>query len=503
MLPEHTSLQPPPLRIGLPSRLGEMLVRQGLVTPEDVESALADQAAGSEWRIGRLLVRRGALDDRTLAQAIAHQFHVQMVDLRVEPPTRVALERLTRDAAVRLQALPLRIDADALVVAVADPPVRELRVAVERCTGLPVRLVLAAADELGAALEHWYPETLVFDDGAAAVTPEPPDPSSLLAPPPVDVRPLDEPAPDRVEAAPEPAAATLPEVADASDLQIVLWVLTEAVHRDASAIHLDHGDDGLRIRYRVDGALVPGPLLPRDSGTVVCERLLEAAQLEPTAAGLAEGVFETLVDDRSITCRMTALTTATGTHLVVRTGTTARAERLEDLAVDRACASAVRAILQEGQGVVVVASTVPAAATDVCRVLVDETGPERHVVVDVTRDGSAARPGAVALALESATDGDRVVATARALGADVLVLDVDDADIRRAAFGAAADLLLVLRVQGDDATGVAAALVDEVGAPVVANVLRIVVVAGTDPYRPTAEVHLVTDDEAGGLPHPS
>ena len=167
---DDTSAPPPPLRIGLPSRLGEMLIRQGLVSSEAVQAALSEQAAGSEWRLGRLLVRQGALDDQTLVQAIAHQFHVPVVDLRVEPPTSDALDRLAPSAARRLQALPLRLDADALVVAVSDPPVRELRVAIERCTGVPVRLVLAAADDLATALDDWSSGDIdVSDAGRARV----------------------------------------------------------------------------------------------------------------------------------------------------------------------------------------------------------------------------------------------------------------------------------------------------------------------------------------------
>ena len=47
---------------------------------------------------------------------------------------------------------------------------------------------------------------------------------------------------------------------------MVVWLLTEAVRREATAVHLDQSADGLRIRYRVDGAIVPGPSLPRDLG---------------------------------------------------------------------------------------------------------------------------------------------------------------------------------------------------------------------------------------------
>lgn len=475
---DDSTAPPPPLRIGLPSRLGEMLIRQGLVTSEDVQAALAEQAAGSEWRLGRLLVRRGALDDRTLVQAIAHQFHVPVVDLRVEPPTREALGRLARGAACQLQALPLRLDADALVVAVADPPVRELRVAVERCTGLPVRLVLAAADELTAALDHWYSEDVDVSDAAmGTAVPEEHDGN-------------DRPA---AGAEPEPAAAEPAPVDEPSDLQIVVWLLTEAIHHDATAVHLDHSAEGLRIRYRVDGALVPGPSLPDASGTLVCHRLLAAAQLDPADDGLHQGGFDTVVDGKSLTCRVTALATGSGTHVVVRTEAAARPGRLEDLRIAAADAAAVRAILSEGHGVVVVAASGPVAA-DVCRILVDETGPDDHVVVSTLPDGNVPRRGAVVVDATREIGPEQIVPTARALGADVLVTGADEPGVRRAAFEAAADLLVVLHTSGEDPSEVVAEIVDEVGRFLVAGMLRLVLVAGTDPADPGVDVHLVTED---------
>ena len=195
---------PPPLRIGLPSRLGEMLIREGLVTSEDVQQALAEQAAGSEWRLGRLLVRQGALDDRALIGAIARQFHVPVADLRLDPPTNRALARLPRDAAFQLQALPLRVDIDHLVVAVADPPTRDLRVAIERTAGMTVRLVLCPADELAAALDYWYAADVVLDEPDPAV-PSFDDPF----PPPA-------PQTDRLEATPsvDPPMPTDPPVCE-------------------------------------------------------------------------------------------------------------------------------------------------------------------------------------------------------------------------------------------------------------------------------------------------
>ncbi len=517
MEPDDSTATPPPLRIGLPSRLGEMLIRQGLVTSADVQLALAEQAAGSEWRLGRLLVRQGALDDRTLIRAIAHQFHVPVVDLRVEPPTPAALAHLTRDAALQLQALPLRLDADALVVAVADPPVRELRIAVERSTGLPVRLVLAAADDLADALYRFY--TLESDPtlrapvrkaaeraagaGGTAVTDitdapefwEFPPPGYPAAPPaasptrePDAVAPTSDAASDAEDASDDAAND------EAADLQLVVWLLSEAVRRDASAVHLDHGEAGLRIRYRVGDTLVPGPNLPRASGTVVCHRLLATAQLAVSDDAVHEGSFDTVVDGRSFTCRVTAAATASGTHVVVRTEAPARTGRVEDLGVLPEAATALRVLLQEGRGVVVVAATSTTTAVPVCRTLIDEIGPDDHVVVSVLPDLGLAVRGVVVLTPGAGDHPGAVVRTARALGADTLVVESGDADTVRGAFDAASELLAVVQVHGDDPSDVAAALVETVGAFLVAGMLRAVVVAGGDAARPTAEVHVVTED---------
>lgn len=488
--PDDSTVPPPPLRIGLPSRLGEMLIRQGLVSSDEVQAALAEQAAGSEWRLGRLLVRRGALDDRTLVQAIAHQFHVPVVDLRIDPPTPEALERLAPTAARRLHALPLRLDADALVVAVSDPPVRELRVAVERSTGFPVRLVLVAADELVAAIDRSYGDDVDVTDTAMADPLAGDGAPSSWAPP---VAPFPSPSPTAAEA-PEAGAGPTTEatVEDPTEVQILVWLLAEAVGRDATAVHLDHSTAGLRIRYRVDGALVPGPSLPEASGTVVCHRLLAAAALDAAAGGLHEGAFDTMVDDRSITCHVTAMATASGTHVVVRTADAVRPGRLEDLRVGPSDAVAVRAILHEGRGAVVVAGPLPAATAEVVRVLADETGPDGHVVVTALRRGMPVVEGAVRLGPEAV--GADVARCATALGADLLVTDADDTATRRAAVESAAERLVIIAAVGQDPSDVVAELVADAGAVPVAGALRAVLVAGGGPDGAEATVNVVSED---------
>ncbi|MFA5885974.1 MAG: ATPase, T2SS/T4P/T4SS family [Acidimicrobiia bacterium] len=497
---------PPPLRIGLPSRLGEMLIREGLVSSDDVQKALAEQAAGSEWRLGRLLVRQGALDDRALIGAIARQFHVPVADLRLDPPVRTALARIPRDAAFQLQALAIRVDGPHLVVAVADPPTRDLRVAVERSAGMAVRLVLCPADELAAALDHWYgddvdvhepdPAVPSFDDpfpppAAHVAAPAPGPVPRAYAPDPVPTYEFVTPGPEPFE----PGSAAGPGPAgEPADLQIVVWLLTEALRQQASAVHLDHGEDGLRVRYRVDGGVVLGPTLPRASGTAVCHRLLAAAQLDPAGDPVHEGAFTVVVEGRPLTCRVVAASTPSGTHVVVRTGPGDAARRLEDLRMAPADVAALRRILDDARGVVVVTAAAPAMRAQLVHAVIDEIGPDDHVVVGVPHPGGIAMPrGVVHAPAPGARPGD-AVRVAGVLGADTLVVDGDDAETVQAAFDAASELLVVVAADGDDPSRVATSLVDVVGGFLVAGMLRAVLTGSEDAGVTTAEVHLVTDE---------
>ena len=349
----------PALRIGRPSRLGEMLIGKGLVTADDVQEALAEQAAGSEWRLGRLLVRQGAIDDLTLTQAIASQFHVPVVELRDSPPRPAALALLPREAAYQLQALPLLVEGNQMTVAVADPPTRELRVAIERSTGVSVRLVMCPADELAAALEYWYSDD--YD---------------------IDMVPLGNPF--AAQAMPESVIdpAGVEETDQRIDCQIVDWLLGETERQGATAVHLDHGEDGLRIRYRVGQTLNSGPQLPSAAGADVVRKLLAAAGLDPVDNGIHEGQFDAVVESRPLTCRVAAASTATGTHVVIRTRPRSGAgRRFEDIGITGPDAMALRKILDNRRGVVVAAAVEASARESVTRTIVDQLGSEDHAIV--------------------------------------------------------------------------------------------------------------------------
>ena len=130
--------------------LGALLLRDGLITAEQIEEALVEKdETGS--RLGEILVSRGWIEPTALARVLAEQHGLDFVDLNELEVDRSVAALLPEQYARRYQALPVRFVSDGLVlVAVADPTnvlaSDDLRLAL----GLNVRVAVASAPAIGA-----------------------------------------------------------------------------------------------------------------------------------------------------------------------------------------------------------------------------------------------------------------------------------------------------------------------------------------------------------------
>jgi hypothetical protein len=140
---------------GLP--LGELIVRAGLVAPNDLYAALATaRAAGS--RLGEELVRQGLVDERDLARLVAEQEELEFIDLGKFDLDQQAVDLLSEGTARRHRAVPFRLDGGSVVVAVADPTDNEsLDAIIDEVPG-GVRFVVAIGSEVDAALAEAFGE---------------------------------------------------------------------------------------------------------------------------------------------------------------------------------------------------------------------------------------------------------------------------------------------------------------------------------------------------------
>lgn len=145
--------------------LGTIIFRAGLLTSEQIEDALRD-ATGSGRRLGQVLLERGWLDERDLARFLAGQKGFPYVDLRTAEVDREATHRLSEELARVYRALPIAVEDDVLVVAIADPTNDAVMGDVEAAVHENVRFAVAAAPDLEHAI------SVAFHDRVEELEPE-------------------------------------------------------------------------------------------------------------------------------------------------------------------------------------------------------------------------------------------------------------------------------------------------------------------------------------------
>lgn len=146
---------------GRDRRLGEILVADYHVLEEDVRDALRAQAQGQPDRIGQFLVRRGILSDRDLVTALGHQLRVPVLlgltRLEVRPDV---LQLVPLRCAERKLVIPICVlgvlGARRLVLAMADPTDHAVVEALEGLTGLAIQPAIATEEEIRRAFKVFY-----------------------------------------------------------------------------------------------------------------------------------------------------------------------------------------------------------------------------------------------------------------------------------------------------------------------------------------------------------
>ncbi|HET7585163.1 MAG TPA: ATPase, T2SS/T4P/T4SS family [Gemmatimonadaceae bacterium] len=220
-------------------RIGELLIREGLITREALDRALQEQKI-TGMRVGYNLVKLGFVDEIELTRMLARQFRMPAVDLSsFEVDSRIA-RLVPAELAVRHLILPLKREGRTLTVAMADPSDLGVIDDLKFITRYDIFPVIAGEYTLRNAIERYYESS---DDAL----------QSLLK----DIETDDDDVEVLEEKDEEVNAAVLAQAIDeAPVVKLINGILTDAVKRGASDIHFECFEADMRVRYRIDGALV-------------------------------------------------------------------------------------------------------------------------------------------------------------------------------------------------------------------------------------------------------
>jgi type IV pilus assembly protein PilB len=282
-----------------PDKLGDILVREGLITQEQLRKALLEQK-NSGMRLGYTLVKLGFIEETEVSKMLARQYRMPAVDLsRFEVDAKI-LKLIPPDIATKHTVLPLKREGRTLTVAIADPnnvaAIEDIKF-ITRCDVFPV---IAGEYTLRNAIERYYQQS----DAQLA---------NLLK----SVEQED--ALEVVEDEEDEDVKAQDLADDAPVVKLINGLLSDAVKRGASDIHIEPFEHEMRVRYRVDGALQEVMKPPVKMRAALTSRVKIMAQLNIAERRVPQdGRIKLKMGTRVIDFRVSTLPVLFGEKIVLR-----------------------------------------------------------------------------------------------------------------------------------------------------------------------------------------
>ena len=218
------------------SRLGELLVNNNLISNEQLKQALAEQkTAGAQLRLGSILIRDSLISEADLTSFLSKQYGVPTINLADYDVDASVVKIIPVDVAHKYQIVPVNRAGSTLIIAMSDPSNIFAIDDIKFMTGYNVEVVVVAESSIKTAIDKLY------------------DQSASLA----DV--MNDLDMDDLEVVGEEDDVDLGSLErateDAPVVKLVNLILTDAIKKKASDIHIEPYERYFRVRYRIDGIL--------------------------------------------------------------------------------------------------------------------------------------------------------------------------------------------------------------------------------------------------------
>jgi type IV pilus assembly protein PilB len=218
------------------SRLGEILVKNNLITKEQLAKALDEQKlSGGQVRLGTILIKQNLISDQNLTSFLSKQYGVPTVNLSDYEIDTSVIKIIPSDVVQKYQLIPVNRAGATLIVAVSDPSNLFAIEDIKFMTGYNVEMVVASETDIKTAVDKYYDQSASLADVMGNLDVE--DLEIVGDEDDVDVSSL--------ERATE----------DAPVVKMVNAILQDAIKKKASDIHIEPYEKSFRVRYRIDGVL--------------------------------------------------------------------------------------------------------------------------------------------------------------------------------------------------------------------------------------------------------
>lgn len=279
-------------------RIGDILIEQGLITPQQLKEALESQKNGNKKRLGEIFVETGVITREVLYDILQYVYETEYVDLSdyVIDPEVISL--IPEKVASQFKLIPISKSDDELIIAMANPlDVYAIDFVRGHTKIKKIKSLLAPEEDILNTINSYYElgeyEDIIERLGTEVVFKE------------------DEEEEDsnKLEAISK----------EAPIIQLVNILIVQGVKDRASDIHIEPNEKGLLIRFRIDGMLHDVRTLPNTIKSAIISRIKILAKMDIAERRLPQdGRFQVKFGTREVDLRVSTIPTVFGEKVVLR-----------------------------------------------------------------------------------------------------------------------------------------------------------------------------------------
>jgi type IV pilus assembly protein PilB len=240
-------------------RIGELLVKENLLSAEQLRRA-REESRASGSRLGAQITKLGYLDEGELTDFVEKQYGVPSIDLdqfEIEP---AVIQLIPEEVALKHTVIPVNRAGSTLILATADPSNIFAIDDIKFLTGYNIQPVVAGEDSIRRAIDRYYDKSSSLEEV---------------------IGDFDDSDVDLIHGGDDIDVSELAKASeDAPVVKLVNLILTDAVKKTASDIHIEPYEKSFRVRYRIDGVLYEVMKPPLKLKNAITSRIKIMAELD-------------------------------------------------------------------------------------------------------------------------------------------------------------------------------------------------------------------------------
>jgi type IV pilus assembly protein PilB len=300
MPPENPTVQRKPALNGssAKARLGERLIEAGIITNVQLQKALEEQKRNGSL-LGSNLIKLGFIKEEVLLNFLSLQYGYPAIEISKVQVSPDVLKLVPTDVVQKYKVLPVSRAASTLVVAMSDPTNYLVIDDIKFMTGYNIDVVVAEEGALKTAIDRYYDQSASLMDVMS------------------DLEDF------QLEVVDDAEDVNLEELqkstSDAPVVKLVNLILTDAIRKEASDIHIEPYEKSFRVRYRIDGILYEIMNPPMKLKNAIISRVKIMSSLDIAERRLPQdGRIKLKIPGKEMDFRVSVLPTLFGEKIVLR-----------------------------------------------------------------------------------------------------------------------------------------------------------------------------------------